>query len=182
VSRAGLSVAAFLVSACVVFMADQASKIALVEHIPPGGSVGILGDYLRLSHVRNIGASFGLFPGNTTVLIAVSGAAVAVVLYLAFRARGKTGSMCFLGLILGGALGNLYDRLRFGEVIDFFDVGFGRHRWPVFNVADIAVTVGVFLLLFEYLLRKDERPSRERDYEDGVEAGEDLVGPSASRQ
>ena len=59
--------------------------------------------------------------------------------------------MLFLGLILGGALGNLYDRLRLGEVIDFVDVGFGSHRWPVFNVADIAVTVGVFLLLIEYL-------------------------------
>ena len=54
-------------------------------------------------------------------------------------------------MILGGAIGNLIDRLRMGEVIDFFDFGIGRYRWPVFNVADIAVTVGVFLLLFSYI-------------------------------
>lgn len=161
--RAGLSAGPFLLSAFVTLAADLATKAEIVRLLGPGASVRVLGDYVRISHVRNIGASFGLFPGNTPVLIAVSSLAILVVIYLAIRSRGRPWSMMFLGLILGGALGNLYDRLRLGEVIDFVDVGFGTHRWPVFNVADIAVTVGVFLLLIGYLRHSGGQAGDESD-------------------
>jgi signal peptidase II len=153
VRRVRFSVCLFLFAAFIASVADLATKAWIVGWLGPGASVGVIGDYFKITHVRNVGASFGLFPGNTFTLIAVSSLAILVVLYLAVRSRNRPRNMLFLGLILGGALGNLYDRLRLGEVIDFIDMGLGTHRWPVFNVADIAVTVGVFLLLFEYLRR-----------------------------
>lgn len=147
------SILFFLAFALIALAGDLATKSMVDSWLAPGRSIAVLGDYVRLSHVRNTGASFGLFPGNTYALIAVSSAAVLVVLYLAVRSRGRHAPMAFLGLILGGALGNLYDRVRLGEVVDFIDVGLGSHRWPVFNVADVAVTIGVLLMLIEYLSR-----------------------------
>jgi signal peptidase II len=155
------SVGLFFLFALLSLAADLITKAGIVGWLGPGASVSVIGDFLRITHVRNVGASFGLFPGNVHVLIAVSSLAVLVVVYLAIRSRRRPWSMLCLGLILGGALGNLYDRLRLGEVIDFVDVGIGSHRWPVFNVADIAVTVGVFLLLIEFLRRGDGQAGDE---------------------
>jgi signal peptidase II len=165
VRRVHLSVGLFLLAAAAALAADLVTKNGIVGWLGPGASVSVIGDFLRITHVRNIGASFGLFPGNRIALIAVSSLAILVVFFLAVRSRGRTPAMVFLGLILGGALGNLYDRLRLGEVIDFVDVGIGSHRWPVFNVADIAVTLGVFLLLIEYLRRGGGRDGDESDDE-----------------
>ena len=154
--RVGVSFGFFVSSASIAFLADLATKAEIVRRLAPGSSVSVFGELVRISHVRNLGASFGLFPGSTATLIAVSSTAVLVVLYLALRSRGRLAAMAFLGLILGGALGNLYDRVRLGEVVDFIDVGIGSYRWPVFNVADVAVTIGVFLMLLEYLRRGGE--------------------------
>jgi signal peptidase II len=173
VRRAGLSAGLFAASALAALAADLATKAEIVRTLGPGASVEVIGDYFRISHVRNVGASFGLFPGNTPALIAVSSLAILVVIYLAIRTRSRPWSMTFLGLILGGALGNLYDRLRLGEVVDFVDVGFGTHRWPVFNVADIAVTVGVFLLLIGYLRHGGGRAGGEVEVErEGIDVGQ----------
>ncbi len=149
----------FVASASMVLLADLITKLAVVQRLAPGESAGIIGDYLKLSHVRNTGASFGLFPGNAYTLIAISSLAALVVIYLAVRSRGRWAAMVYLGLILGGALGNLHDRIRLREVVDFIDIGIGAYRWPVFNVADIAVTIGVFLMLIEYL-RSDGKERR----------------------
>ncbi len=165
------SILFFLAFALIALAGDLATKSMVDSWLVPGQSIEILGDYIRLSHVRNTGASFGLFPGNTYTLIAVSSAAVLVVLYLATRSRGRRAPMAFLGLILGGALGNLYDRVRLGEVVDFIDVGLGSHRWPVFNVADVAVTIGVLLMLIEYLRRGKEKAEPESGGNGGGEEG-----------
>jgi signal peptidase II len=176
VKRLGISVGVFLGSAAAALLADLATKEAVVRWLAPSSSINIIGDYVRITHVRNVGASFGLFPGNTHVLIAASSLAVLVVIYLAFRSRGRIPAMSFLGLILGGALGNLYDRVRLGEVVDFIDVGFGSNRWPVFNVADIAVTAGVILMLLEYLTRGAARAGRTDEVEAGDEHGKIVEG------
>lgn len=169
--RVGVSVGFFFASACAALVADLATKAAVVRWLAPSSSVNVIGDYVKITHVRNVGASFGLFPGNTYVLIAASSIAVLVVVYLAYRSRGRWAAMSFLGLILGGALGNLYDRIRLGEVIDFIDIGFGSKRWPVFNVADIAVTAGVILMLLEYLRRGPAGARRVSVSEAGDEHG-----------
>jgi signal peptidase II len=161
-------------------VADAVTKAIVAHSLPVGVSLDVLGSYVRLTHVRNVGASFGLFPGNTYPLIALSSLAVLIVLALALRGKHNAHALVLLGLILGGALGNLYDRVRLGEVIDFIDVGFGPHRWPVFNVADMAVTVGVFALLAHYLRRGGSaEPPRQCDGSaDEPSEGAEVLGPS----
>jgi signal peptidase II len=154
-----VSLGLFFASACVVFLVDAVSKLAVARTLEPGASVRVLGDVVRLTHVKNFGASFGLFPGSTLTLIVISSVAVLIVFALALHSMDRTSQMILLGLIMGGALGNLFDRVRLGGVIDFVDIGVGSIRWPVFNAADVAVTLGVILLLLQYL-RRSER-SRE---------------------
>ena len=108
--------------------------------------VEILGPFVRFTYTRNSGVAFGLGAGVPFPYYVFSLAAVAVILFLFFKQR-VTGAarQLALALIMGGALGNLIDRLRFGEVVDFIEIGYGRWHWPVFNVADSAVTIGVIL-------------------------------------
>ncbi len=112
----------------------------------------VVGDYARLTYIHNPGAAFGLFPGSRIVLIFVSVAAVTVVLWAALRRSTPLHTALPLGLILGGALGNLIDRVRLGQVVDFIQVGIPPHYFPVFNVADSAVTVGVAWLALGLVL------------------------------
>jgi signal peptidase II len=108
--------------------------------------VEVLGPFLRFTYTRNSGVAFGLGAGLPFPYYLFSIAAVAVILYLFFKQRVRGfGRHMALALIMGGAIGNLVDRLRSGEVVDFIEIGYGRWHWPVFNVADSAVTVGVVL-------------------------------------
>lgn len=103
---------------------------------------------MRLTLVHNTGAAFGLFPGSRAAFIVFSILAILVIVALYLRLAQKSRfELVALGALLGGALGNLHDRVRQGFVVDFIEIGIDRFRWPVFNVADIAVTGGVALLL-----------------------------------
>jgi signal peptidase II len=140
-------VGTFLACAAVVLALDQATKALASARLVPGEPLPVLGQFLRLTLVHNTGAAFGLFPGSRLPFILISALAIAVVLYLFARdAYRSLVNRVLLGCILGGALGNLVDRVRWGRVVDFIDVGVGAVRWPVFNVADSAVTLGVILL------------------------------------
>ena len=137
----------FLACAAIVLGLDQAAKALASGRLLLGEPVPVLGDFLRLTLVHNRGAAFGLFPGSRVPFIIVSVLAIAVVLYLFARDAYRSAlSRVLLGSILGGALGNLIDRVRLGYVVDFIEVGVGSLRWPVFNVADSAVTLGVLIL------------------------------------
>ena len=137
----------FLACAAAVLVLDQVTKALVAGRLVLGVPVPVLGDFVRLTLVHNRGAAFGLFPGSRVPFIIVSILAIAVVLYLFARdAYRSAPARVLLGSILGGALGNLIDRARLGYVIDFIEVGVGSLRWPVFNVADSAVTLGVIIL------------------------------------
>jgi len=137
----------FFLCAAIVVALDQVTKRLAASHIMPGESTSVLGDFIRLTLVHNTGAAFGLFPGSRVPFIVVSVVAIGVVLYLFFRETYRSvANRVLLGCILGGAVGNLIDRVRLGYVVDFIDIGFGTARWPVFNAADSAVTIGVLLL------------------------------------
>jgi len=130
-----------------VLALDQATKALASSRLLLGQPVPILGDFVRLTLVHNTGAAFGLFPGSRLPFILISILAIVVVFYLFAReAYRSLGNRVLLGCILGGAIGNLVDRVRWGRVVDFIDVGWSTLRWPVFNVADSAVTLGVILL------------------------------------
>jgi signal peptidase II len=134
-----------------VVAVDQASKALASRLLAPVGGCRVLGDLVRVTFVRNPGIAFGLKFGEwAQVPLAVVSTAVVLLLAVYLARRRVTGGAADIALaaVLGGAVGNLVDRLRFGMVVDFIDVGIGATRWPVFNVADSAVTIGVLYLLW----------------------------------
>jgi len=135
-----------------IVVADQLSKIWIRTNLPEGHSLFQIG-FFRITHVHNTGAAFGLFPDHTFVLTIVAIIAITVILAYTFVGYrhlpwldSKLGKLA-LGLILGGTVGNLIDRLRFGYVTDFIGFSF----WPAFNIADSAVTIGVILFAYSLL-------------------------------
>ena len=128
----------------VVFIFDQISKEFIRLWMPLGDSWPSTG-FLRIVHGTNTGSAFGLFAGFTNLLILASIFGIAAVLYYFYRQGNNAIALRIsLGLIVCGALGNLCDRVVFGKVVDFISVGW----WPSFNIADSAISVGMFLLLF----------------------------------
>lgn len=152
--------AVFATIAALVLILDQATKWVASARLDLGRPVTLLGDVVRLTLVHNTGAAFGLFPGSRVPFIIISCLAIGVVFYLFLRQsyRGLANRI-LLGCILGGAVGNLVDRVRLGWVVDFIDVGIGSARWPVFNVADSAVTLGVVFLAWN--LARSGRPATD---------------------
>lgn len=150
-----------VVAACLVILAlDQVTKWVVLRELGPGGTrdeIDIIPGLLQFNFVRNTGSAFGLFQGSSDVLKVVS--LVVIVALAAYYARAATRDWVLalgMGLQLGDALGNVIDRFRHGYVVDFIDVP----RWPTFNVADSAITVGVVLLMYALLFRE---PRIERE-------------------
>ena len=139
--------AVFLGLAAAIVVIDQLTKAWLTSFLAPGKSVDVIGDLVRLVHGRNNGGLFGLFSGQALPFAVVS--LVVVGLIVAYHARSgrNTYLSVTLGLLLGGALGNLVDRVRLGYVVDFVDAGIGNLRWYTFNVADAAISFAILLLL-----------------------------------
>ncbi|MEP6681090.1 MAG: signal peptidase II [Chloroflexota bacterium] len=141
--------------AAVIFVADQATKALVAGGIVLNERVSVVGDLVQLWHVRNSGAAFSLFQGGTLLFLVVTVVAIGMIVYFHRIFRGRSPWLqVLLGVILGGTAGNLVDRLRFGYVTDFLSIGVGDVRWPVFNVADSSVVVGIGLLVI-YLFVTD---------------------------
>jgi signal peptidase II len=140
----------FYVPGILVVLVDQVSKWFVVHHVDNGP---ILGDVLRLTLTENTGAAFGLFPGARISFIVISVLAAIGLIYANRVLRGRDPwRRLALGLILGGNLGNLVDRVRSGRVTDFIDMGIGSTRWPVYNFADVAVVAGALVLGLHLLI------------------------------
>ncbi|MGB5924779.1 MAG: signal peptidase II [Dehalococcoidia bacterium] len=141
----------FLIVAALVVTFDQLSKLWLRAHLALGESLPITGR-LSLIHIRNTGSAFGLLANQTFLIIIIGIASLLIVLlFLRYLSRITTLSMVSIGLIWGGAAGNLIDRLRFGYVTDFIYFRlWGNFHWPAFNIADAAITMGVFVLIYSF--------------------------------
>lgn len=143
-----------------VYLLDRLTKLAVVENIRLFESVTVVKGFFELTHVRNTGAAFSLFAQageafRVPFLLATTVAATLLLLYFLKKARPQdTLVVAALAMILGGALGNLTDRLLYGYVIDFINWHIGEHYWPAFNIADSGITVGVCILGIEIVLRK----------------------------
>ena len=156
-----------LTMAAVIFLADQLTKyiVSVPLQLETVGQIELL-PFFNLTWVENYGVSLGLFTAKSELgrwlLIAMTGAIASVVAVWLWRERNRQDAVG-LGLILGGAIGNILDRIRFGHVVDFADLHFGDFRpFLVFNVADAAITIGVFILLFRALLVR-EKPKEPAD-------------------
>jgi len=142
-----------------VIASDQAAKAWVRSTLEINESIRVFGDYVRITYIHNEGAAFGLHVGehSSMIFLVLALAASTLVLYLyVTTAPGERLQRIALGLILGGALGNIIDRIRWDMVVDFMQVGVGGHYWPIFNVADSAVTVGAVLLAYAYLFRPSQ--------------------------
>lgn len=130
-----------------VYLADLLTKIAVRRFMPLGSEIKLL-PFFSLTHVENTGIAFGLFQGNNGALIVMGVAVMGFIGWLSYRLyhEDRPSALALAG-ILGGALGNLTDRLVYGRVTDFLDAFIGRHHWPTFNVADSAICVGAALLV-----------------------------------
>lgn len=148
------------IAAAVVVIADQITKLAIVAHFQRGEEIDVLGRVLRIGHARNSGAVFGIMKGSGDYFAVFSLVAAAVVVAIMYITRkGPAALRVGLGLVLGGAVGNLIDRLRYGAVVDFIDIGVtDTIRWPSFNVADVAIVAGVAVLILS-TVRRDKRES-----------------------
>lgn len=151
-----------------VLVLDLLTKAWILDNFTLYETVPVVGDFIRLTYTHNPGAAFGISIGEHSriffLVLALVALGILAWLYLVTPLWDRL-RLYAVALVTGGALGNIVDRIRFEEgVVDFLDVGFGAYRWPVFNVADAAVSVGAVLLLVSFYL--EER--RERD-----EAGEE---------
>jgi signal peptidase II len=149
-----------------IVVLDQISKYVVLKSIELGGSIPVINGFFNLVHTRNRGIAFGLFnrPGSDLgYYLLLSATFIAVILLLFWFNRLKQEERVItpgLSLILGGAVGNLIDRIRLREVIDFLDFSIGSYHWPAFNVADSAITVGTFWVVLS-LVFFCPRESRE---------------------
>jgi len=148
----------------VIVLLDQLTKALIRRMLPLHESVTVIPRLMDFTHIRNTGAAFGFldgvdFPFKTVVIAVVATAAlIGVAWYAAGLAHHQTLARAGLALIIGGAAGNLIDRIAYGYVVDFLEFYLGPYHWPSFNIADSAISVGVALLAIEIL--RNETPGR----------------------
>jgi signal peptidase II len=148
---------------------DQATKAIIDRNMVVGQSISVIESFFSITYVRNTGAAFGVLARSgeffrRTFLIGFSIAAIGfIVLMLRRLPHDEKLLTAALGFILGGAIGNLIDRLLYGEVIDFLDFYWANYHWPAFNVADSFITIGVTVILFRLVLAKGDDPFAPRE-------------------
>lgn len=141
-----------------IFVADQLTKLWIARLLPFGvfgesmGGIRVIKGFFYLAHVGNTGAAWSMFSGQGVMLAALAGATLFAIYFWreALGLRDRYAQVCF-GLLCGGIVGNLVDRVVHGHVIDFIDLRFGTYIYPTFNVADSGICVGVILYLFQSL-------------------------------
>jgi signal peptidase II len=151
-----------LVVSALVLLLDQASKLYIDRSLPLHSSITVINNFFNITYLRNKGAAFGILANSAYRLpffILVSAVAVLVIFVAVRRLReDQKFAAVSLALIFSGALGNLIDRIRLGEVIDFLDAHWFEHHWPAFNIADSAICVGVALLAIDMYLEERRNP------------------------
>jgi signal peptidase II len=151
-----------IIIAAMILLCDRMTKSIVAQKIAVSDGIDVIPGVFRLTHVQNQGAAFGLFADypsewKVAMLILFSVAALAVVSALLWKNGNALNTTAIaLSLVFGGALGNLWDRVVSGRVIDFLDFYLGSHHWPAFNIADSAIVVGALLLLSEIFLAPQE--------------------------
>lgn len=170
VSRESTARVTALAAALLILLADRLTKILILHSMQPYENLSVIPGWLRIVHAENPGAAFGvLAEGNPIlrgiVLIGISGAVLVFVASALWSRNGAFRSAATrfgLALILGGAFGNLFDRIFRGTVPDFIEVYHGTWSFPAFNVADSAITVGAVLLLFDLIKPRRSRIEKEK--------------------
>lgn len=135
---------------CSVFLLDQITKWVVRSTMLEGETISVYGNLFNLTYVKNEGMAFGLFQNHGQFLVLITIFVIMGIL-ASFKYIQGLWSKTAVGLVLGGAAANLFDRLRFGGVIDFLDVGLASFRWPVFNLADSFICLGVGMVVYHWI-------------------------------
>lgn len=156
-----ISLAAMGAIVVATLLADQATKLAALAGLTSKPFVVLIPNLLNLAYAENTGAAFSVMTGNTALLSLIStGVALFILIWAIRLPPAERGLRIAMGLILGGAIGNLIDRIRLGHVVDFIQAHwFWKHFWPTFNIADSAICIGVGMLIVATLLAPKETPA-----------------------
>ena len=148
--------------AVLVVLFDQISKYLVIKNFKIFESIEIIKNFFSLTYIRNYGGAWGVFQGNVLLLALISFLALTFFIKMIFKEQNmNTITIITYGLLLGGIIGNLIDRVIRGYVIDFLDFYILGYDYPVFNVADIMIVISVLLLIFE-ILRSEYNENRSR--------------------
>jgi len=152
-----------LITVVLVLALDQWTKYEVQQRLYFRQTIEVIPEFFNLTHVRNTGGAFGLFGGEkggtgTLFFIVFSLIAIGSIVYFFLRLKENERALTLsLSLVLSGAIGNLIDRCRYGEVVDFLDFHLFSYHWPAFNIADSAITLGIALLAFELIFREQKK-------------------------
>ena len=152
----------------VILVLDQLTKLVVDRTMPLHHSIPVIDNLFSLTYIRNTGAAFGMLAGSAAqfrlpFLLLFSVLAIGFIMMMVRRLPDReTGLITALAFILGGALGNLIDRIAYGEVIDFLDFYWSNYHWPAFNIADSFITIGVIITVFYLIKAKGEDPFSSR--------------------
>jgi len=152
-----------LITVVLVLALDQWTKYEVQQRLYFRQTIEVIPEFFNLTHVRNTGGAFGLFGGEkggtgTLFFIVFSLIAIGSIVYFFLRLKENERVLTLsLSLVLSGAIGNLIDRCRYGEVVDFLDFHLFSYHWPAFNIADSAITLGIALLAFELIFREQKK-------------------------
>lgn len=151
-----------LLYSVIVLIVDQITKLLVRYSFEYGIPHNIIGDWVRLTYIENPGMAFGIQVGGQPFFTVFAVIATVIIFVYILKARDEKLSLRFaLALILGGAIGNLIDRFLYGKVVDFVDIGVGSTRWPIFNLADSAVTIGMIILIVFVVFDKSPKRTQE---------------------
>jgi signal peptidase II len=158
-----------LIVAIWILSVDQWTKSTIMEKLPLHQSIKVVEGVFSLTHVRNTGGAFGIFGGargglGSVLFLVVSLVAIGCIFVMLVRLKDSDKHLSLsYSLILSGAVGNLIDRVRYGEVVDFLDFYISSFHWPAFNIADSAICVGIGLMALELLLHDHKKKKSDRD-------------------
>lgn len=153
-----------LIITLVCVLVDQIIKLIISGTMGLGGSISIIPDFFSVSYVENDGAAWSIFSGNRIFLILISVFALILIYSYFFKIKNiKTVEFISYSVLIGGIIGNLWDRLKYGKVIDYLDFKIFGYNFPVFNFADICIVISVILLLIDALIDKGEKNAKNND-------------------
>lgn len=157
----------YYVIAMIIFLVDQGSKWLVKTKMDLGQEISVIGDFFYITSHRNRGAAFGILQDQRWFFIVITIIVVAALVWYIQKIKSQADKLLpvALSLVLAGALGNFLDRLLMGEVVDFFKFNFGSYTFPIFNVADSAIVVGVALIIVDTLLESRREKQREGQQE-----------------
>jgi signal peptidase II len=161
----------------IIYLADQLTKALVIANLPVDSRTDVVGDLVQIWHAQNRGAAFSLLQNSQLLFLAVSALALVTIAYFYRSLHGRSLWLyAILGLVLGGTLGNLTDRVRQQYVTDFVSVGIGNLRWPTFNVADSSIVVGILAIIT--LLAIFERSEDQQGADPRIERAATTAEPS----